>query len=265
MSKRGRMDTKEVAVITGGTSGIGESCVKRFVADGYQVVFSGRNLEAGSRVAAETKAEFIKCDVTSETEVKDFFQQVKAKYGRLDALVHSAGYAGTPIARTGQIPFDTYREVMSINADGSFLILKYGVELMVELKNGGRVVNVSSEVSLVAGVSSDLMFPHYGVSKYALNGLTQIMAMEYVQHDIRINAVCPGPINTNLIAEMISSAPDPDAMAKHIGTFNLMTAKANKGLPRPEDVAGVCSFLCGPDSKFINGSLLPIDGGYHCS
>jgi len=254
---------KELALITGGTSGLGENCVKRFTADGYEVVFSGRNVEAGQRIAAEYKAHFVKCDIKNEAEINGLFEQIKEKYGRLDVIVHSAGFAGLPTARTGQIKFKDYREMMDVNLDGSFLVLGRGAELMAEFNNGGRIVSISSGAALNALPVTECRLAHYSLSKRGLNGLTQLMAMEYAEHNIRINAICSGPVKTKLVEQIIDSSPDPAVMEAQMGSYNLLCKRGKQSLPVPEDVSGVCAFLCGPDAKYINGALLPVDGGYH--
>jgi len=131
---------------------------------------------------------------------------------------------------------------------------------MEEAGNGGSVVNVSSLAGL-GGITGKMGVGHYGVSKWAVNGMTQIAALEYIPSKIRVNAVCPTAIETDLVKSFIENSEDKQASIAMIGSTNPMVGPGDS-LPQVSDVTGVISFLCGPDSKFINGALIPIDGGY---
>merc|ERR1711937_164744 len=246
---------KEVAAITGGTSGLGTACVERFVKDGYEVVFCGRNEEAGASVATEHNATFIKCDVTVPEQVESFFNQIKEKFGRLDVLINNAGVIGNE-GKLCDIPIEAYHRVVNVNQHGAWYTLKYGVKLMETLGNGGRVVNMSSLAGL-AGTSASAQASHYGATKHALNGITQTLALEYIPAKIRVNAVCPTVIETDLVRKFIDMSEDKAMAHAIIANTNPMVGP-NDTLPQPEDVSGVVAFLCGPDSKFINGALIPI-------
>merc|ERR1712212_151995 len=253
--------TKEVAAITGGTSGLGKAFVERFSRDGYQVVFCGRNEKAGAEVAEKHNAHFVKADVTKANEVDDFFKQIKEKFGGLHVLINNAGFCEN-IGRTIDIPDENFVKMMDINTNGAFYTLKYGVKLMEETGTGGRVVNISSLAGL-GGAAYTAGAGHYGASKHALNGLTKVMALEHLKAKIRINAVAPTVIETSMVTQVLESAADSEQVKAVIAGTNPMVGPGDK-LPQAEDVSGVVSFLCGPESKFINGAIIPIDGGYNC-
>ena len=189
---------KQVAVITGGTQGVGKGLVERFTRDGYDVVFCGRNEDAGNKVASENGAIFVKADVSDQAEVEALFALVKEKFGRLDVLINNAAVVSAH-GKTCDIPIDEFRKIMNVNLTGAWLVLQNGVKLMVECGNGGRVVNVGSQAGLSGSPAQMGGCSHYGTSKAALHGLTKIMALEYAPNKIRINAVAPTAIETNLV------------------------------------------------------------------
>jgi len=256
---------KEVCAITGGTSGIGKGLVKRFTADGFEVVFCGRNESAGAVIAAEYGATYIKADVTIPAEIEAFFAQIKEQFGRLDVLIVNSGM-GTRGAKQCDLPLDDYKRVMDVNLNGAWYTLKYGVKLIEECGRGGRVVTIGS----LAGLSGtccrifDHGAAHYGVSKHALHGLTKIMALEYAPAKIRINAVAPTVIETETVHRLIDGDVTESLAKVGLSPCNPLVGTGDS-LPQVEDVTGVVAFLCGPESKFINGAVVPIDGGYSCN
>ena len=147
--------------------------------------------------------------------------------------------------------------------NGAWYTLKYGVKLIEEGGAGGRVVNISSLAGL-SGACYKAGAAHYGASKHALCGLTKIMALEYAPNKIRINAIAPTVIETDMVRKYLSSAVDKEQAKAVVSDTNPMVGPGDP-LPQIEDVTGVVAFLCGPDSKFINGAIIPIDGGYNCN
>jgi len=168
---------KEICAITGGTSGLGEGFVERFVKDGYEVVFCGRNEQAGAAIAERCGATYFKVDVTVPSEVEGFFEQIKTKFGALDVLINNAGVISN-VGRQADIPVEEYLKIMDVNMNGAWYTLKYGVKLIEQGAKGGRVVNISSLAGL-SGACYKAGASHYGASKHALCGLTKIMALEY--------------------------------------------------------------------------------------
>jgi NAD(P)-dependent dehydrogenase (short-subunit alcohol dehydrogenase family) len=148
---------------------------------------------------------------------------------------------------------DAWRRVMAVNADGAFHVLRRGLAAMLDGR-GGAIVNTSSSTGL-AGKPN--MTP-YSFSKAGLVGLTRAAAIEYAAHGIRVNAVAPTAVMTELVAGHIARAPDPDAMRRLLETQTPIP-----GMPTPEDVAAVVAFLASDDARWITGHTLPIDGGFH--
>ena len=227
-----------------------------------KVVFCGRNSEAGTKIAMDNQCTFIKADVTKPEDVESFFAQIKSKFGRLDVLINNAGVVSN-VGKQADIPLDEYKRIMDVNVNGAWYTLKYGVKLMEESGNGGRVVNLSSLAGL-SGMASTAGCSHYGVSKHAIGGLTKIMALENAPLKIRINAIAPSPIETDLVRQFKASAADPAQAQAVLASTNPLVGPGDE-LPQVSDVTGVVAFLCGPEAKFINGVVLPIDGGYHCN
>jgi len=253
------MMVKEVALIIGGTSGIGKEQVFRWVKEGYEVVFCGRNAEAGATISTEAKATFIRCDVTIASEVEEMFKKIETQFGRLDVLLNNAGIAGNA-GRLHDIPMETVRNMFEVNVMGAWHVLKYGLDLMVKCGNGGRVVNTSS-LAGTCGINANAGTSHYGASKAALINMTQTTAIEYIPYRIRINAVAPTAIEGPFLKEFIRTSPNAEAIKANLNKMNPMAAASGE-MPQYSDVTGVISFLCGRDSKFINGQTICIDGGY---
>jgi len=198
---------KQVCAVTGGAAGLGRGFVERFLKDGYDVVFCDVNEKLGQEVANENGSTFIKVDVTKHLQVESFFKQIKEKFGRLDVIINNAGIA-QPKGKQCDIPVEDYLRMMDINLNGAWYTLKYGVKLMVECGNGGRVVNLSSLTALSYGICAHSGIAHYGVSKTGIIGLTKIMALEYAPNKIRINAVAPTVVETPLVKQFMESLPE---------------------------------------------------------
>lgn len=256
---------KEVAAITGGTQGVGKGLVERFCRDGYEVVFCGRNEEAGNKIAGDTGAMFIKADVSNQESVEAFFGKINESFGRLDVLINNAAVVSA-FGKTCDIPMEEYHKIMDINMTGSWLVLRTGVKLIVDSGRGGRVVNVGSQAGLSGSPAQMGGCSHYGTSKAALHGLTKIMALEYAPNKIRVNAVAPTAIETNLVKDFLASmtaAGKKDEALQTLAKTNPLVGPG-ENIMQVEDVTGVIAFLCGSESKFINGAIIPIDGGYSC-
>jgi len=251
--------TKEVALVTGGTSGLGKAQVFRWVKEGYEVIFCGRNEEDGKAIESESGATFIKCDVTDPKSVENMFEQIKNKYDRFDVLYNKSGYADAP-GRLHEIDVDKVKKMFDVNTLGAWNVMKYGLKLMVEYGNGGRIVNMSSLAGL-CGITGKHNASHYGAAKAAIVNMTQSSAISYIPEKVRINAVAPTAIKTEFIEKFLATTADPDAAMKEIDKAN-PTSLHHGDMPTPDDVTGVVSFLVGPDSKFITGQTIAIDGGY---
>ena len=241
----------KVALITGGTSGIGKATAQAFVRAGAKVVICGRNQERGQEVVGELKAMngdalFVKTDVSKAVEVESLLDTTIATSGRLDYSANIAGIGA--YATTVDCTEKLWDLIMRVNVKSMWLCLKY--EIPHILKQGGAIVNMSSITGLVGIVGQ----PVYSASKHAIIGLTKTAALEYARSGIRINAICPGSILTPMQDPVINGDPEIEARigARHpIGRMG--TA---------EEVAAAIHWLCSDAASFVTGCAMTVDGGY---
>lgn len=237
----GRMDGK-VAVVTGAASGIGEATCTRFRAEGATVI--GWDLD-GSDVSL---------DVRDEAAIEAGFGAVMANHGRLDAVVHAAGVAGGGPVHL--VPADEWDRVVDINLKGTFLVGKHAVAVMLiqDPVDGerGSIVNIAS----VEGLAGTEGGSTYNAAKGGVVILTKNMAIDYGRSGIRVNAICPGFIDTPMLQGVL-------AMGGMKAILEDITAAHQLGrLGRAGEIASAALFLCSPDASFVTGVALPVDGGY---
>lgn len=246
----------KVALVTGGTSGIGRATAIAMGAAGAKVVFSDiRDVEAEETAALirETGAEclFVRSDVSSEADVQALVQKAIATYGKLDCAFNNAGIdrAVKPLHSQSVEDFD---KIVSVNARGVFLCMKYEIQQMLT-QGSGAIVNNSSTNGLVAlpGISP------YVASKQAVMGLTRSAALDYAKQGIRINAVNPGPIATDLMAR------SADQMGITFDDLGSMVPMGRIG--QAVEIAQAVVFLCSDAASYITGQPFAIDGGYTAS
>jgi len=236
--------------VTGGTSGIGAVLVERLTADGARVVFTGRDQGRGAEVAGRTGATFVLADASSEEAVDASVDRAAEELGGLDALVCVAGVIvdGTLTQTT---PED-WQTLLDVNLTAPYLYSRRCLPLLREA-GGGSIVHVSSD----AGVWGEEWIGAYSVTKAALITLAQMLAVEAGPSRIRVNAVCPGDILPGMVTTTRGrERPDPtsDWRVPPMGRIG-----------EAADVAGVVSFLLGPDSAFVTGTALLVDGGMRAS
>jgi NAD(P)-dependent dehydrogenase (short-subunit alcohol dehydrogenase family) len=237
----------KIAVITGGTSGIGLATVKEFVEQGAKVVFTGRKKNEVDKLAEELHAIGIVSDQGKLTDIDELVKQVKALFGAIDILFINAGIVlFSSIEEATEEHFD---RIMDINFKGSFFTLS---KFLPIVNNGGAITLLSS-INANTGQS---LCAVYSASKGALNSLVTVASTELSPRGIRINAVCPGPIATNLLAP--AGLDDATAQSFASRTLNKIPLKR---FGKPEEVAKLVSFLSSDDAAFITGSQYVIDGG----
>lgn len=230
----------KVAVITGGASGIGKATALRFSKAGARVVVA--DIQDGSDVAREAKGIFVRTDVGQEEQVKALLERAVAEFGRLDVVVNNAGIGeGGQIQEITEEQFD---RILRVNTKGVLWGLKHAAAL---ISDGGSIINTAS----YAGVAAFPSYGSYSASKAAVIALTRTAALELAPRRVRVNAVCPGtidtPINEGPMAEVEM------ALATHVHPLRRI------GLP--EEVAALFHFLASDESSFITGLAIPIDGG----
>jgi NAD(P)-dependent dehydrogenase (short-subunit alcohol dehydrogenase family) len=244
----------KVALVTGGTSGIGSATALAFAREGARVVVSGRREKEGNEVALLIRKNggegiFVKADVSSEADVSALIAKTLSAYGRLDAAFNNAGIEGDVGKQIHEQSVENYRAVMEINVLGVLLAMKQEISAMLK-SGGGAIVNSSSVGGLVG-------FPGVGVyvaSKHAVIGLTKTAALEYATQGIRVNAVSPGGIETPMF-DRFTAALGSDA-------HDQMTAMHPIGRTgRPEEIAEAVLWLCSDKASFVTGHTLVADGG----
>jgi NAD(P)-dependent dehydrogenase (short-subunit alcohol dehydrogenase family) len=240
----------KVALVTGGGSGIGRQACLVFCREGAQVVVSDVTVEGGEETLSLIKqaggeAAFIKADVAQAAEVEALVAKTVEAYGRLDCAYNNAGIAG----RTARVADDTeenWERILSINLKGVWLCLKYEIAHMLK-QGGGAIVNTASGAGLIGVRRTGA----YVASKHGVVGLTKTAALEYAKANIRVNAVCPGPIDTPMLRG--ASERVIDAMA---------AAQPNGRLGQPQEIAEAVVWLCSDAASFVTGHPMPVDGGY---
>lgn len=244
-----------VAIVTGSTSGIGEAIVKDFAEQGAKVVVLGRREAKGNKVVEDIKAKggesiYIRCDAKNEDDIKNVVEETIKTYGRIDILVNNAGcdcYKPTHL-----ITGEEWDNLMSINGKSVFLMSKYVLPYMMEQKKGS-IINTSS-IASVAGVANVAI---YAFSKAGVAQMAKSMAVEYGPYNIRVNAIAPGLIATDM---WNPSAADPET-AKVMEQME--AAIPLKKVGDPVDIAKTATFLASDDAKHITGMKIVVDGGQY--
>ncbi|MDP9094176.1 MAG: 3-oxoacyl-ACP reductase [Actinomycetota bacterium] len=244
----GRLANK-VAVVTGAASGIGLATARRFAAEGAHVVCVDIDTPAGTSVANELGGLFVKADVTSEPEVQALYQRAAQEYGRLDVAFHNAGISppeDDSILTTG---LQAWLRVQEVNLTSVYLCCKYAIEQM-RVSGGGSIINTASFVAVMGSATSQIS---YTASKGGVLAMSRELGVQFARDGIRVNAVCPGPVNTPMLQELF--AKDPERAARrlvHIPMGRFAEA---------DEIAAAVSFLASDDASFITASTFLVDGG----
>lgn len=236
--------TGKVALITGGTSGIGLAVARNYVNNGAVVTITGRR-DGGEQVASDIGADFVQCDATDEQQVADCFIAVEKKHGKIDVLVVNAGAADDE-GSIEEFPTDRMKHLIDVNLGGVFLALKYGPRHM---NDGGSIITTGSAAG--AG-TTNAGAGVYAASKAGVVYLTRTCAIEVASRGIRANTVCPALIAGTGMMTADDDGPEAQLLSK-------LTAFGRMG--RQEEVVGAYNFLAGPASTFITGQELRVDGG----
>ena len=241
----------KVCIITGGGSGIGRAACLLFAREGATVVVADKSVSAAEQVAASAGngAISLEVDVAESASVKRMIDAAIQKFGRIDVLVNNAGYGFTGnVVGTDE---DAWNKLMQVNVNGVFFGCKYAIPEMAK-RGGGSIVNTASVVSIV-GIRDRAA---YCASKGAVAALTRAMALDHVGDKIRVNAVCPGTIDSPYFQEIFAKSPQAAELRRQ-----LESRQAMNRLGQPEEIANGMLFLASDESSFMTGAVLTIDGG----
>ena len=242
-----------VALVTGASSGIGRATARAFARAGYTTIIADVHEGEGREAARECEREdvvarFIRCDVSDEPSVKQLIAEIVSGYGRLDAAFNNAGIEGEQ-AITGEATTENFDRVIGVNLRGVFLCLREELKQMAKQESGGAIVNCSS----VAGLVGFAGIPAYVASKHGVIGLTRNAALEYAGGKIRVNAVCPGAIETPMLDRLMASGVDRQSIVE--------TEPVGR-IGAPEEIAAAVTWLCSSAASFVTGQALAVDGGW---
>ena len=250
----GQLDGK-VALVTGGSSGIGRATALAFAREGAKLIIADRHADGGHQTVHMIteqggEATFVQVDVSRAAEVAAMISIAVETYGRLDCAHNNAGIGSRPRAPLHECSEETWDRVLGVNLKGVWLCMKYEILQMLK-QGGGTIVNTASIMGLVGSWSGTVA---YNASKHGVVGLTKTAALEYARQNIRVNCVCPGYIHTPLIEDALTSNPELEAqiIARHpVGRMG-----------RPEEIAAAVVWLCSDAASFVTGHTMTVDGGY---
>ena len=238
----GRLDGR-VCVVTGSASGIGAESARLFAAEGALVV--GIDLDAEQAIGALT----IAADVSDEDAVRDALAEAGNQFGRIDVLMNNAGINPTDDASVVDTSLESWQRVQDVNLRSVFLCCKHGIPHLLDA-GGGSVINVASFVAVVGAAVSQ---GSYTASKGAVLSLSRELGVEFADRGVRVNALCPGPVNTPLLKKLF--AKDPERAAKRL--IHIPMGRFGE----PEEIAKAALFLASDDSSFVTASTFMVDGG----
>ena len=244
----GRLEGK-VAVITGGASGIGRETARRFAEEDARVSIVDLTDEPGNEVARELDGLYVHADVTDPDDVQRMYRETAERFGGIDALFNNAGISPPDDDSILDTELDAWERVLNVNLKSVFLCCKYGIPYLLE-RGGGSVINTASFVAVMGAATSQIS---YTASKGGVLALSRELGVQFARQGVRVNALCPGPVNTPLLQELF--AKDPEKAARRLvhlpmGRFAEATEIANAVL-----------FLASDESSYVNASTFLVDGG----
>jgi NAD(P)-dependent dehydrogenase (short-subunit alcohol dehydrogenase family) len=245
--------SKPVVLVTGALTGIGRATAIAFARDGSRVVVSGRHEDKGQALAAELRAlgaeaEFVRADVRFEGEVRNLIDRTVERFGRLDVAVNNAGTEGesAPIVEQSTANYET---IFAANVLGTLLSLKHELRVMLPQRSGS-IINLSSIAGQVGIAGASV----YVASKHAVEGLTKSAALEGAAAGVRVNAVAPGPVETDMLDRFVGR--NDEAKAGFLSTVPARRAST------PEEIAQTIVFLASDKARYLTGQCIAVDGGY---
>ena len=239
----------KVAVVTGAASGIGAEAARRLAEEGVRVVVADLSDDAGKEVADQVDGLYVRSDVTSPADVQAMYAAASDHFGRLDVLVNNAGISPPDDESIVDTDLDAWRRVQEVNLTGVFLCCKYGIPWLLA-GGGGSVVNTASFVAVMGAATSQIS---YTASKGGVLALSRELGVQFARQGVRVNALCPGPVDTPLLRELF--AADPERAARRL-VHVPMGRFAAAG-----EIAAAIAFLASDDASFITASTFLVDGG----
>ncbi len=242
-----------VAVITGGASGIGRAMAERFASEGAAVVVADLDADAGSVVAESIGGVSVPVDVTSAEQVQAMYAFAVDRFGGLDICCNNAGISPPDDDSILDTELDAWQRVQEVNLTSVYLCCKYGIPRLLE-HGGGSVVNTASFVAVMGAATSQIS---YTASKGGVLALSRELGVQFARQGVRVNALCPGPVDTPLLRELF--AADPERAARRLvhvpmGRF-----------AEPREIAAAAAFLASDDASFVTASTFLVDGGVHAA
>ncbi|RWZ46393.1 3-oxoacyl-ACP reductase [Labedella phragmitis] len=238
-----------IAVVTGGGSGIGLATARRFAAEGATVVIADLDDRAGSAAADEVDGHYLHCDVSDQDSVDHLFDETVERFGRLDIAFNNAGISPPDDDSIETTELPAWQRVQDVNLTSVYLCSRAALRHMVRQRSGS-IINTASFVAVLGSATSQIS---YTASKGGVLALTRELGVQFARQGIRVNALCPGPVNTPLLTELFAS--DPERAARRlvhvpVGRF-----------AEPEELAAAVAFLASDDASFITASSFMVDGG----
>jgi NAD(P)-dependent dehydrogenase (short-subunit alcohol dehydrogenase family) len=245
----GRLDGK-VAVITGAGGGMGREAALLFCEEGAQVCVADVDADAAEKTAAEAGDAFaIKVDVADSESVREMYEQTAARFGGIDVLYNNAGISPPDDDSILVTEPDAWQRVQDVNTKGVYLCCKHGIPHLLE-RGGGSIINVASFVALVGAATSQIS---YTASKGAVLSLSRELAVQFARQGIRVNALCPGPVETPLLLRIFGDDP---------AAYERRRAHLPMGrLAKPREIVNAALFLASDESSYVNGATFLVDGG----
>lgn len=246
--------TDQVVLVTGAAMGIGRQVAVDFGKAGAKVIVSDIDADKAHETVNlinkdQGESIFIKCDVSKEVDLKNLIQKIIEEYGQLNIACNNAGIEGS-VANIDQCSVENWNNVMQVNLTSVFLSMKYEIPEILKSKGTKSIINLSS----IAGLVGFAGLPAYVASKHGVIGLTKNAALEYANQNLRVNAICPGPIKTPMLDRITHNNQDEEkALSQGVPLGRLGD---------PEEVSSAILYLCSDQASYISGQVLPIDGGW---
>lgn len=244
----GRIEGK-VAVVTGGSSGIGREAAVRFAEEGAKVCVVDLADGPGEEVARLTEGLFVHADVTRTGDVKSMYAEAAERYGGIDVLFNNAGISPPDDASILETEEDAWERVQNINLKSVYLCCKYGIPYLLE-RGGGSVINTASFVAVMGAATSQIS---YTASKGGVLAMSRELGVQFARQGVRVNALCPGPVNTPLLQELF--AKDPEKAQRRL--VHLPMGR----FAEAREIANAALFLASDESSYVNASTFLVDGG----